>query len=1261
MVRRVYVEKSPPFAHEVQNTVHELRTSLGITGISSARLLHRYDIDGLTETEFRAAAETILAEAPVDTVHYKLPPLTNKDHVLAIEALPGQYDQRADSAAQAIQLTTHADPPAVATAGVWIFRGELSPQDRAAIRSSLINPVESREASLELPKSLKLNAPEPAPIPAITGLTETGDPDLRNIMKRYGLAMSEADLALCRDYFRDIEKRDPTETELKVLDTYWSDHCRHTTFLTTIEMVDFGEDPISRRIESTYREYLDKKKRYSPHKPVSLMDLAVIVMKKFRAEGKLEDLEVSEEINACSIRVEANIDGKKEPWLIMFKNETHNHPTEIEPFGGAATCLGGAIRDPLSGRSYVYQAMRVTGAGDPRVPVSDTLPGKLSQRSICTTAARGYSSYGNQIGIATGTVHEFYHPGYTAKRMEIGAVIGAAPERNVSRMEPAPGDLIILVGGRTGRDGIGGATGSSKEHSQDSLAACGAEVQKGNPPTERKLQRLFRDSGFSRRIKRCNDFGAGGVAVAVGELAPGLDINLDAVPRKYEGLDGTELAISESQERMALVIEADDLDFFIRRAAEENLEATRIAEVTSTGRLVMRWRGETIVDLSRDFLDSNGAEQRSRAFIGGPLTEASPFNLDDPSCSVGEHLLTILSGLDTAGQLGLGQLFDSTIGAGSLLMPFGGRTQTSPADGMAALLPLESGETNTATLMSFGFDPRISSWSPYHGAVYAVLQSVARIAAMGGDFRTVRLTFQEYFERLGNDPRRWGKPLAALLGAFHAQQALGAPAIGGKDSMSGSFENLDVPPTLVSFAVAPTTAERIISQELKQAGSNLVLLLVPRDAEGLPDLEAAAANYARIFEAGTDNILSAKCVGAGGIAASVTEMAFGNRLGVEFDESLNRDELFGLQYGSIILEIPAENRWRELFIGLDCRIIGRVLAEGAIRIGGKILPLNQVLETWKQALEKVFPMAASSAEKTENGTNDDGGCGAIPANPSISWPESFAKAAVSYAVPRVLIPVFPGTNCEYDSAAAFRRAGGSPEFAIVRNLNPQMVNESIARVAAALKNAQILMLPGGFSAGDEPEGSGKFIAAFFRNPALTDAVHEFLERDGLILGICNGFQALIKLGLLPWGRITQPKADSPTLTFNTINAHVSRFVQTRIENASSPWLKHTSSGELHWIPVSHGEGRFTAPPEVLDRLEASGQIAARYADLSGCPTMAGPDNPNGSMAAVEALVSPDGRILGKMGHSERWRPGLYRNIPGNKDQGLFKSGVEYFE
>ncbi len=1244
MVRRVYVEKLSQYAHEAHHVLHNLRERMGITSLKSARLLHRYDVEGIEEKDFNRACETILSEAPVDRLSFD-PPADGPDtRILAIEALPGQYDQRADSAAQAIQLMTHGAPPTVAAAGVWLLEGSLNAEDMQTIKSFLINPVEAREASLEIPASLDLDAPEPGVIPSIEGFISGDGGFLSSLRSEYGLAMSEADLALCQEYYRDTEQRNPTETEIRVLDTYWSDHCRHTTFLTRIEKVEFGTDPISQKIEESYRQYLTVKEKYAAHKSVCLMDLATIVMKQFRKEGKLDNLEVSEEINACSIRVEAEIDGKKEPWLVMFKNETHNHPTEIEPFGGAATCLGGAIRDPLSGRSYVYQAMRVTGSGDPRVPVSETIAGKLPQRTISTVAARGYSSYGNQIGLATGKVHEIYHPGYVAKRMEIGAVVGAAPENSVSRLEPAAGDLIVLIGGRTGRDGIGGATGSSKEHNLDSLAQCGAEVQKGNPPTERKLQRLFRDRDFAKKIKRCNDFGAGGVSVAVGELAPGLKINLDAVPKKYHGLNGTELAISESQERMAIVVEKENLDYFIRRSAEENLEATLIAEVTDDNRLIMEWKGTKIVDLSRDFLDTNGAEQTTSAAINGTLTGNKPFAAE-AGADIREEFLKRLASLDACGQEGLGQLFDSTIGAGSVLMPYGGKNQTSPSDGMAALIPVEKGSTTTATLMSFGFDPRISSWSPYHGAVYAVLQSAARIASMGGDFRQIRLTFQEYFERLGTDPVKWGKPLSALLGAFHTQEKMGIAAIGGKDSMSGTFEDLHVPPTLVSFAVAPIEANKVISQELKKAGTSLILLTVPRDADDLPNLDSAMKIYDAVHKAADKGaVLSAKSIGPGGLGVSLAEMAFGNNLGVSLDGSWTSEELFRLSYGSLILEL--ENTGISELAGLGAKTVGQVTDTPEIKGSGFTVSIEDALKAWRAPLEEIYPISAPAVTE-------------ITTSATAKSSSSAAKGPKTVS-PRVLIPVFPGTNCEYDSAEAFHRAGGTPDIRVLRNLTPDMVADSIHSMAEGLKQSQILMIPGGFSAGDEPEGSGKFIAAFFSNPELTDAVEEFLARDGLILGICNGFQALIKLGLLPWGHIAPLKPESPTLTFNTLSAHVSRFVTTRIETTASPWLQHTSVGDTHWIPVSHGEGRFVAEPAVLMQLEKAGQIAARYVDDAGSPTMAGPANPNGSMNAVEALISPDGRILGKMGHSERYRPGLFRNIPGDKDQGLFKSGVEYF-
>ena len=1255
MVHRVYVEKQGEFAVAAAAARGEIVARIGVDRLRGVRLLHRYEVEGISSREFLTACKTILSEAPLDRLFDEQPDTGADERILIIEALPGQFDQRADSAAQAIQLLTHGEQPLVRTAEVWIFSGEIAPHEFDKIRSYLINPVEAREGSQELVETLDHPAPEVDPVPRIDGFIAMDEGTCEQLRLDYGLAMSREDLLLCRDYFAAEEKRDPTESEIRVLDTYWSDHCRHTTFLTCLDTISFGSDPISKRIEQSYRDYLAVKERYSQHKPVSLMDLATIVMKQFRAEGRLDDLEVSEEINACSIRVEAEIDGTREPWLVMFKNETHNHPTEIEPFGGAATCLGGAIRDPLSGRSYVYQAMRVTGGADPREPVAATLPGKLPQRTICTVAARGYSSYGNQIGIATGQVHEFYHPGYKAKRMEIGAVVGAAPATAVVRREPEPGDLVLLVGGLTGRDGIGGATGSSREHSTDSLERSGAEVQKGNPPTERKLQRLFRDHELSRRIKRCNDFGAGGIAVAVGELAPGLEIDLDTIPRKYSGLNGTELAISESQERMALVVSTEDLNLFLRRAAEENLEATVIATVTAEARLVMHWRGEAVVDLSRSFLDTNGAEQRQAVRVDGEPYRTPPFALPLTTGTAGSRKQWIenLGRLESAGQEGLGQLFDSSIGAATLLAPFGGIHQTTPADGMAALLPVSNRQCDTATLMSFGFDPHISSWSPFHGGIYAVLQSAARISALGGDYRRIRLSLQEYFERLGKDPTRWGKPLSSLLGAFTAQEALGIPAVGGKDSMSGSFESLDVPPTLVAFAVAPVEAERIVSQELKRSDSVIWLLRVPTDSDAVPELKQATELYRRLFDLpATESPMSMKAVGAGGPAATICQMAFGNSIGVEIEAGIEPSLLFSLEYGSLLAEFPADTDCSSLFAGLPVMRLGRTMEEAAVRYREESFSLVEALAAWRAPLDPVFRRT------------DKGGTAGLRRKREVQPGNSPVRAASTRrqqgVAPRVLIPVFPGTNCEYDSAAAFEAAGARTTSLVIRNLNPRMVEESIAAVAKLLDQSQILMIPGGFSAGDEPEGSGKFIAAFFRNQLLARAVEKLLTRDGLILGICNGFQALIKLGLLPTGKIDTLTPESPTLTFNTLGAHVSRFVSTRIENTRSPWLSQCQAGEIHTIPVSHGEGRFVARAEVLERLESGGQIAARYCDADGNPTMEAPANPNGSVGAVEALTSPDGRILGKMGHSERCRPGLYRNIPGEKDQKIFRAGVDYF-
>ncbi len=1238
MVQRIFVEKRSDLAQEAKHTLKELNARLNGAVIRALRLLHRYDAEGLTPDEFNLAAGSILSEAPSDILHIREPELTGEWTTIRVEPLPGQYDQRADSASQAIQLLTHGEAPAIACAQIWLIEGDLTSADRELIRRFLINPVENREASQELPSTLLSVQPEISRIQILDGFRKLTPAEQEELRRDYGLAMSAADLELCREYFAETEMRDPTETELRVLDTYWSDHCRHTTFLTTIEAVEFGEDPVSRRIHQSYAEYLEQKRTYSSQKPVTLMDLATIVMKQFRAEGVLDDLDQSEEINACSIRVEATVDGKREAWLLMFKNETHNHPTEIEPFGGAATCLGGAIRDPLSGRSYVYQAMRVTGAADPREKTASTLPGKLPQRTITTTAARGYSSYGNQIGIATGQVHEFYHPGYKAKRMEIGAVVGAVPEAAVDRKEPAPGDLVLLIGGRTGRDGIGGATGSSKEHDAESLESCGAEVQKGNPPTERKLQRLFRDRELSVRIKRCNDFGAGGVSVAVGELAPSIEIDLDAVPKKYSGLNGTEIAISESQERMALVIDREDLALFLAKAEAENLEATVIAEIADHGRLKMRWQGEEIVDLSRSFLDTNGAEQRIRIAVDGPDLQRSPFKAGRTSSASRrtDRWLSHLSTLQYGGQEGLGLIFDSTIGAASLLSPYGGETQTTPADGMAARLPVMPGsDTTTCSLMSFGFDPELSSWSPYHGAAFAVLESAAKIAAMGGEVARVRLSFQEYFERLGADPARWGKPLAALLGAFAAQQGLRIPAIGGKDSMSGSFEELDVPPTLVSFAVCAADEKHIVSQELKRSDSSLLLCRVPRDGTELPDFTAARRLYARIYELALDGKLrSAKAIGSGGAALTLSQMAFGNRIGVRIDEAIEPEELFLPDYGSLIIETDGAFDPETIFGELPVSPLGRTGESPRIDHRSMQLPLEAALKAWRTPQQGFFPLPDTDEQ--------------IAVPPSASPAPTSRQART---VPRVIIPVFPGTNCEYDSEAAFLKAGAAVESLVLRNLNPGMIEESIDAMAAALDRSQILMLPGGFSAGDEPEGSGKFIAAFFRNPRLTEAVHKLLDRDGLILGICNGFQALIKLGLLPYGRVSELTADSPTLSYNTSGAHVSRFVRTRIESDRSPWLARTAPGAVHRIPVSHGEGRFIATPEQLQELSDACQIAARYVEG---------ENPNGSVGNVEALISPDGRILGKMGHSERIKPGLYRNIPGAKDQELFRAGVEYF-
>jgi phosphoribosylformylglycinamidine synthase len=1248
-VRRIFVEKKPGFDVEARSLYNDLKRNLGIAGLTGVRIVNRYDIEGISGAEYQKAREIVFAEPPVDQV-YDETFSVDTGRLLAIEYLPGQYDQRADSAAQCLQILAQRERPVVRVAKLLIFSGTLSEAELQRIEAYCVNPLESHHASWDKPETLEARINYPADVPVLEGFIRQSPDGLAELRAELGLAMSLEDLLFCQDYFRDGEKRNPTLTEIRVLDTYWSDHCRHTTFLTRIEAVEFEEGPYAAAFREAYRAYLQSRDYVyaGADREITLMNLATIAMKEFRKRGRLEDLEESDEINACSIIVKADVGGEEREWLVMFKNETHNHPTEIEPFGGSATCLGGAIRDPLSGRSYVYHAMRVTGSGDPRTGVKETLPGKLPQRKITTGAAAGFSSYGNQIGLATGQVSEIYDEGYVAKRMEIGAVIGAAPRENVIREQPQPGDRIILLGGRTGRDGCGGATGSSKEHTEDSLETCGAEVQKGNPPTERKIQRLFRNPVVSRMIKRCNDFGAGGVAVAIGELAEGLEINLDDVPKKYEGLDGTELAISESQERMAVVVEAKDVTAFTEAAAAENLESTVVAVVTAQPRLKMFWRGRAIVDISREFLDTNGVQQTARVYVTAPSKEESYFNVSRQATADLETLwLANLEHLNVCSQKGLVERFDSTIGAGTVLMPFGGKYQLTPTESMAAKLPVPDGETTTGTLMSFGYNPAIGKWSPFHGALYAVVESVAKIVATGGDYTGIRLTLQEYFEKLGKDPVRWGKPFAALLGAYHAQMKLGIPAIGGKDSMSGTFKDLNVPPTLVSFALDSADVSRVISPEFKAVGSQVVYLPLSRDEFDLPDFDRLDRNYRKVRELiGAGKVLAAHSVRGGGIAEAVSKMTFGNLIGFEFGERMSMERLFAPDYGSLLLELstavdPAE--WD----GIEAVLLGHTRAAAAIGVNGIVIDLRRLLESWEAPLEKVFPTRTES-----------------PAAVPRSFAHQAAKAGkpqTAVAKPRVFIPVFPGTNCEYDSRRAFERAGAQVETLVFRNLTPADIEASIGAMVKAVDNAQIIMLPGGFSAGDEPDGSGKFIAAVFRNPRLREAVMRLLqERDGLMLGICNGFQALIKLGLVPYGEIREMKENAPTLTFNTLGRHVSRLVRTRTVSTLSPWLAKNRLGDTHVIAVSHGEGRFVADANQLKIMAVNGQIATQYVDPDGNPTYDIRFNPNGSMEAIEGITSPDGRVFGKMGHSERIGTNVYKNVPGEQDQQLFRAGVEYF-
>lgn len=1248
-VRRVFVEKKNGFDIEAKRLMQEVTDNLGIGSLTGVRVLNRYDVEGIEDDVYTRAQVTIFSEPTVDFLYEEGFDCQEGDRVFAVEYLPGQFDQRADSAAQCIQLLSEKEKPNVNTAKVIVLSGDISDDDFERIKNYCINPVDSREASLEKPNKLQMDTENPEDVKILEGFIDMNDQELVKFMEENGFAMNYEDLKFCQDYFRNTEKRDPSITEIKVIDTYWSDHCRHTTFETRIDNVQIQGGAYSAPIEEAYREYIKSREFVYGNNPkdMCLMDIAVIGMKELRKKGLLDDLEVSGEINACSIEVDVDVDGKWEKWLVMFKNETHNHPTEIEPFGGAATCLGGAIRDPLSGRAYVYQAMRVTGSGDPRVKIEDTLPGKLPQRKITTGAAHGYSSYGNQIGLATGQVHEVYDEGFIAKRMEIGAVIAAAPKENVVRDIPIPGDVILLVGGRTGRDGCGGATGSSKEHTEESIFTCGAEVQKGNPPTERKIQRLFRKPEAARLIKRCNDFGAGGVSVAIGELSDGLEINLDLVPKKYEGLDGTELAISESQERMAVVVSKENVERFIELSLNENLEATVVAYVTSDNRLAMTWKGKKIVDISRGFLNTNGVRQVTNVSVSAPAAN-SYFNKNSiKAVGIRERWLENLEDLNICSQKALGERFDSTIGAGSVLMPYGGKYQTTPAEGMAAKIPVLSGETNTCTTMTFGYEPKLAKWSPFHGGVYSIVEAVAKTVVIGGNFKRTRLTLQEYFEKPGKDPKRWGKPFSALLGALYTQKMLNIPAIGGKDSMSGTFKDLDVPPTLVAFAVSTGYADKIISPEFKKSGSTIVFVPLKRNSADMPDFDMLNKNYEKISSLIQEGkVLSAATIKEGGIAAAISTMCFGNKIGASI--TFNEERLFTPELGSIILEIPEKIKIQDELLEIKYDIIGKTQEKPLININGTLIKLDEAQYKWEMPLEKVFPSKVAVK---------DNRAAAVDYNS-----RNTHSPSIKLAKPKVFIPVFPGTNCEYDTARAFEKAGAEANIMVFRNLTSGDISESIKRMTDEINNSQIIALPGGFSAGDEPDGSGKFIAAVFRNPRVKEAVTELLNtRDGLILGICNGFQALIKLGLVPYGEIRDMEEDWPTLTYNKIGRHVSAMVRTRVSSTLSPWLRGVEIGDIHTIPMSHGEGRFAAKPELINRLLLNGQIATQYVDDFGNATVQMLHNPNGSDYAIEGITSPDGRVFGKMGHSERIGENIGKNIPGNKNQRIFESGVRYFK
>ena len=1236
MVRRIYVQKKPGFDVEAKGILEDLKENLQIKGLEQVVILNRYDVSGVDEESYNKAKTTVFSEPQVDDYFDETYTFDKNDKVFAVEFLPGQFDQRANSLEECLQIISGGERPTCKSAKVYILKGNLSDEELKTIKNYLINSVDAREASLEKPETLEDNLAEPEDVQVVDGFIYMTDDDTEKFYEKYGFAMDIADLKFCQEYFRDTEKRDPTMTEMKMIDTYWSDHCRHTTFLTRLEEIDIEwdllKDIYGKYIESRKFVYQDRKK------DISLMDVATIVAKELKKRGVLKNLDESEEINACSIKANIMVDGKEEEYLIMFKNETHNHPTEIEPFGGAATCLGGAIRDPLSGRVYVYQAMRVTGCGDPRQTIEETLPHKLPQRKLTNEAARGYSSYGNQIGLATGQVAEIYHPGYVAKRMEIGALVGAAPSKNVIRLRPEPGDKVVLLGGKTGRDGCGGATGSSKAHNSESLTSCGAEVQKGNAPEERKIQRLFRNEEVTKLIKRCNDFGAGGVSVAIGELADGLEINLDKVPKKYEGLDGTELAISESQERMAVVVADKDVENFIQLAEKENIEATVVAKVVEEPRVKMYWRNKVIVDLSREFLNTNGDVKNANAKITKPL-DAENYFASKPVNDIEKTWKETITDLNCCSQRGLVERFDSTIGANTVIMPFGGKYQLTPAEGMVARIPTLEGYTDAGTIMTYGYNPYIASWSAFHGAVYAIVESVAKYVALGGDYKKAYLTLQEYFEKLRNEPERWGKPLAALLGAYYVQEQLQIAAIGGKDSMSGSYNELDVPPTLVSFCIGDVDTTKVVSNEFKKTNSKVYVLKTKMGKENIIDFDELKENFELVHKLINDGkVLSASTIKNGGIADVITKSCIGNKIGFKFS---NTEDLFTPLYGSFVLETS------EGIDNVKLELLGTTTSEAKIVVNENVeLDLEELIKLWEEPLEKVFPTKVEQKGTARNILSEK--------TPTITRKLPITK-------PHVFIPVFPGTNCEYDSAKAFEDAGARVSTVVFKNLKAQDIQDSIELFAKEIEKAQIIMFPGGFSAGDEPDGSGKFISSIFRNPKLKDLIHKHLyEKDGLMLGICNGFQALVKLGLLPYGEIREMDDTMPTLTFNTISRHQSKMVNTKVVSKMSPWFSEVELGETFTVPISHGEGRFIVSKELEEELIAKGQIATQYVDFSGNATYDIEFNPNGSIDAIEGITSPDGRILGKMGHSERCYRDILKNMPGEKDQKIFKAGVNYY-